>query len=1307
MGKTKKPSGMKATRSGNNIVFTWKIGDKNYGKGQRYARIINYSKNVYDAKLKKNVYKGNKNSTSGKIGTKDTRYTVTINPNSYYPKTQTLLTSVRLGISGKYGSNSWSDWTALTRNINKPNAPTVSASFDSTFDNRSNFSWDSKRANTLFEWFTDFERETIFIQDCNTSDGSKVNWSGAKKYTGSAISHTIDEETPFQGYYSYTRWYRVRARGPRGNSDWRYARHVYAMPAYANIIESKVEAGDISRGYYRVNVKWKADATIAHPIDSTSIEYLVTKPDTKVSVLKDSNDIQYSHVELLPPSMSGGTTVSTVKDTTGEDGIVFSVPAVSSEDNCIVVRVNTKHDNNTSTGATTYVDNSFGQLKNPTITSIGTVDPETKRVSLSIDNNSEVPNSHVAIFYKHEDDPDKEYCVGIIPYGRSSAVVILPDSCSNGNFTIGAQTRLGDYSPVAPKENEVTYYTLTNNLISSDTLWDTSSVPLPPQNITLTTPKVGTIRVMWDWSWQQATGAELSWSQNEDAWESTEDPQTYIVENTKAGAWNIKNLDIGLWYVRIRLFREVGESIIYGSYSDPVSIKLSSAPAIPSLTLSESVISKDGSVTCYWVYTTTDGTNQMNAEICECQQQEDGSFSYGEVIARATSAQSITINAEDHGWEYGETHYLAVRVTSESGETSDDWSVPQSLAIAESINIGIKSTSLITISEVVGEGEDQTTYTYKALDAMPLSIEVGTLDMYDLSVDPSVVDGKVYYVRKGKGTEEEPYYYEIAPTFIADPSPYYEKEVTPNVVNPSEFGYYEESDLEYSETEDITWNYTKTYYTQIIVPNIVNPHDLGYYEDIDSEYVLTEDRVWDYEKTYYVYSDGSYIEVDAPPEELYSYEVVPAPPEEIIEYLLTTDTTWDDTKDYYLRSGDGTAEVPYIYSIISKPVEDPIALKYYEPKTIEGNVILAIERSEPYHVDRPDETEFDGFDGETIVLISQQNDGSITINDEDLIGLFDDGANYRIVVSLKDSYGQVANAESLDFTVKWAHQAIIPEAEVEVFTDELYTTIVAKTPIGYELTIDTEVLQDKSYYIRSGDGTDEDPYVYTLVDNPSGNPKDQGYYQDYNSLNDRCDIYRLSVDSPELIVSDALFETKYVDPYPTLNTFGGYRVVYKTVNGDYITPDNLFAWTDYIDPKEHQIELFATIIDFDEERIILPYDISLSSKWSKDFTETKYLGGSVQGDWNTAVSRTGTVSTDTVVFEDPDTIKAMRRLADFAGICHVRTPDGSNFCANVNVSESRDNKFVNKLAKFSLDITRVDNESIDGELYSVWKIEDE
>ena len=62
----------------------------------------------------------------------------------------------------------------------------------------------------------------------------------------------------------------------------------------------------------------------------------------------------------------------------------------------------------------------------------------------------------------------------------------------------------------------------------------------------------------------------------------------------------------------------------------------------------------------------------------------------------------------------------------------------------------------------------------------------------------------------------------------------------------------------------------------------------------------------------------------------------------------------------------------------------------------------------------------------------------------------------------------------------------------------------------------------------------------------------------------------------------------------------------------------------------------------------------------------------------------------------------MRRLAAYPGICHVRTPEGSSFSANVNVTEDRDEKWISKVARFSLDITRVESEKFDGLLYSEW-----
>lgn len=47
----------------------------------------------------------------------------------------------------------------------------------------------------------------------------------------------------------------------------------------------------------------------------------------------------------------------------------------------------------------------------------------------------------------------------------------------------------------------------------------------------------------------------------------------------------------------------------------------------------------------------------------------------------------------------------------------------------------------------------------------------------------------------------------------------------------------------------------------------------------------------------------------------------------------------------------------------------------------------------------------------------------------------------------------------------------------------------------YELTQDIEVVPDKWYFTRQGEGTEQSPYVYTVVNNPQGNPSDEGWYE--------------------------------------------------------------------------------------------------------------------------------------------------------------------------------------------------------------------
>lgn len=1022
--KTKRPSGVSITRDGAGFITKWKITDEDYGDGQ----IFQY----YD-KLKKSHW------VSMDLWSKAVSKKITIDTSKYYPNTKKKLTFFRARIRGNRAAYSVtntktkkttrydptvSDWADKTYEILPPGKPGLTATLSSTLSNVTDFKWILATSRSSRMWCSDLVYETILVKD-SSGNGEGQNWKasqlGWETNTVGADSHKeIREDLLLLADASYTRWFRIKARGPAGDSGWRYASHVYAKPYQAKNISATLT--NTNTGGYMCRVEWEATRDAAHPIDKVTIEYAFAYPTAGMNC----------------PTDAGWKQADVVADTAGNDAASFSIGSTVDEDQCLFVRVNTMHDrdNNTTTGVPTLVTG--GPLKDPTGLVV-TLDSETRLARVEAQNDSQNPDAYIAVVYSTSDDPDGYVC-GIIPREDGYTTVKVPEAVAGQEVTFGVYTVVGEYEEIS-RADEATRFAIDEIVRSANTVRSGGDIPLAPSVSLSMTDTPGTIRVVWNWSWRSATAAELSWADHADAWESTAGPTTYIVNNIHAAAWNISGLAVGKrWYVRIRLTSGSGDGKTYGAYSDIVSIDLSSAPTIPVLTLSDAVITEGGAVTATWSYSSTDGSQQAFAEIAEVL--EDNGETLYVPIASTQSAMHLTINAEEVGWQSGESHALVVRVVSESGRQSDGWSDSVVVSIADPLTIAITQTSLQEITVT----EDEAERTVTALTVMPLTITV---------------------------------------------------------------------------------------------------------------------------------------------------------------------------------TGAGAG----------------------------GTTSVIIERADAYQVDRPDETMFRGYEGETIAYLTYSGEGQATIDLDDLVGSLDDEATYRIIATVQDGLGQSAEVTQ-EFEVHWAHQAVMPTATVVI---------------------------------------DEQNYVALIT--PSAEDSGEG---------DTCDIYRLSVDKPELIYPDAEFGTTYVDPYPATGEFGGHRIVYKTVNGDYITEDNQLAWVDLREAEGDNIDTDYTIIDFGSGRILINRNLDISNSWSKDFEETQYLGGAVQGDWNPAVRRSASVATVAVSILDQETIQAMRRLAMYAGICHVRTSDGSSYAANVDVSDKYEHGNGRNVIAYDLDINRVDPESYDGMTLEDW-----
>lgn len=1019
MSKSKAPSGLTISRNGESFTFKWKIPSAKYSDGQGFQ------------------YKTNGSWTKVSIGKTTTSKAITFSRSNFYPysgKSKLASISFRVrGNSNESGSknSTMSAWSTKSFAIKAPQAPTITKEIQTWPTVK--FSWSEHNDSADAYWFTRVEYTSVLVKNSNVTDGSKINWSstvpGSTRYNSTSASASsyitvTDDSDMLADGNSYTRWFRCRAQGAGGDSAWRYSKHVYAMSNQCVITKYEVTPS-LSVSGYTAKVWFNSPFSNSRPLSQAVVEYTITTPDA----------------DMECPSAASWTEAAKVKAKDGTSGAIFSIDSLIGLDQCLFVRVNAEYDGRTTYGAPAMVD--VGKLTTPTINDV-TTNVGTHTATITATNGSSVPDSFLVVRYMDNDDPDG-FDIAIIPHGSTQAVgVQCPEWTSAPRFGVYAAAPGGCYE-VTTRDDGIGSYAVTP-VMQSDMATDGGSIPEAPANTTATASMPsGTIRVTWEWSWSDADTAELSWADHEDAWESTNAPQTFDVSRMYASAWNISGLETGQkWYIRIRLIKTTADGRTYGAYSDTMTVDLSSAPLVPVLTLSDAIIPPGGQVTANWVYSTTDGTGQAFAEIAQRTEDEDnpGEYIYT-TLAQTQTAQYVTLNADELGWESGDSIDLVVRVVSVSGHESDGWSDARTVIVAEPPTCTITATSLDTV----------------------------------------------------------------------------------------------------------------------------------------------------------------------------------------------TFTTTDEEGDPVTESVTALTEMPFTCTVTGAGDS--------------GVTAIAIERAEAYHVERPDETDYNGFEGETIAIDSHSGEDPFSIGVDDLLGHFDDSAWYRLIATVTDGMGQSASA-SIEFEVIWDHQASAPTATVDIIDGVAFMTPTAPA--------------------------DADP-------------------------TDVCDIYRLSIDRPQLVYQGAAFGSVYVDPYPAIGQYGGHRFVTRTANDDVTTPDGSFAWIDTEDNYQTRYNIF----EFDDGQVMLELDVEISNQWKKDFKETQYLGGSVQGDWNKAISRTASVSGVAIPGRDDDLIQAMRRLADNAGICHVRTKDGSSYAADVQVGDKYNYSSGVRTYEYTMTITRVEPEELDGMTLAEWQ----
>lgn len=254
------------------------------------------------------------------------------------------------------------------------------------------------------------------------------------------------------------------------------------------------------------------------------------------------------------------------------------------------------------------------------------------------------------------------------------------------------------------------------------------------------------------------------------------------------------------------------------------------------------------------------------------------------------------------------------------------------------------------------------------------------------------------------------------------------------------------------------------------------------------------------------------------------------------------------------------------------------------------------------------------------------------------LDFWDMGKYSLSVVAIDRATGLKSNQILHEFSVEWAHQA--PD------------------PFDFVALIPIDTVDDNDFHHQS---------VQIYLTPPTGSVTSDVY-----------DIYRLNGDGAKLIGQSFPLTFVAMDDYAP---FGDdltlyYRIAIRTVDGDVA-----FADVEYVqDGSKIRFDWAAGTLE-------LPYNLSVGDKYKKSMTTREHIDGGIDGYWNRNISRTASLNSDVISLTMQDEINAARQLARYSGPVFVRTPDGSAYEADVQVSDMSTDGTLTKIA---IDATEID-----------------